>query len=145
MISSTKHIILVFALLIQLTIADYPQYRVIGLDDQGNIVNDCSFPCYEANCSETAIEAYHCPNATWIAFVPSDIECQFFSDRKYDLVNYTVFAVDSDRYIIPDSMQYIPNYFVSAVNYGCALVQLWPDAVWFGMNLYLDRTGTTIY
>jgi len=127
----------VLTYLLQLTFANDSQYRVLGLDDQGYIVNDCSFPCYETNCSETAIEAYNCPNATWIAFVTSELECQLFNNRKYGPVNYTVFAVDSYRNIIPDSIQYIPYYFVDAINYGCALTRLWPDAIWFGMNLFL--------
>jgi hypothetical protein len=110
-------------------------YRVIGLDDNNRIVNDCSFPCYDHNCSDVAIQATKCPNATWIAFIASSIECTFFNNWSRKDINYTVFAVDQDRNIDINSIETIPVYFAGAINYGCGLLTLWPNAMWFGMTL----------
>lgn len=118
---------------------EYPSYLIVGIDDQNSIVDNCSFPCYESNCSVAAIQATNCPNVSWIAFVPSDEECSLFnSKRTFTAVNYTVFAVDDERNMIDGSLQIIPNYFIDAVNYGCGLLTLWPDTVWFGMAFDSD-------
>jgi hypothetical protein len=110
-----------------------PSYRIVGIDNQNSVVDNCSFPCYESNCSKVALRANNCPDVSWVAFVSSYVECSLFNKQTFSVTNYTVFAVDDERNIIDDSLQIIPNYFNYAVNYGCALLTLWPDAIWFGM------------
>jgi hypothetical protein len=114
-------------------------YRIIGLTDEDTIVDNCSFPCFKSNCSQTAVQAYSCPTVTWIAFVPSDVECEMWGNWSYEMYTYAVFAVDEDREMIWGTLARIPNSFTKAMNYGCALVTLWPGAMWFGMGMKADE------
>jgi hypothetical protein len=109
-------------------------YSIVGMNDQNTIVDECTFLCYESNCSVAAIQALNCPNVSWIEFDPSDTPCELFDKWGFSTINYTVFAIDDEQNIMADSIEFIPNFFTAAVNYGCALLTLWPDAVWFGMS-----------
>src|SRR5579872_3834155 len=108
---------------------EQPAYLVMGLTDQDTIVDNCSFPCFESNCSQIAVQAYHCPDVTWIAFVPAGDECEMWGNWSYEMYTYAVFAVDEDREMILASLEKIANSFTKAVNYGCALLTLWPNAM----------------
>lgn len=108
-------------------------YRIIGIDIYGNIVSNCSYPCFESNCSIVAKQAMGCEDVSWIAFAPSSRPCKSFSNWIKDSNVYTVFAVDNGRRIIRGTTQTIPNYFVEAEIYGCGLLTIYQNAMWFGM------------
>lgn len=113
-------------------------YYIVGIDKQNSIIKNCSFPCDESNCSAVVLQAYRCPNVDWVVFDLLDAECSLFDKQTHSTTNYTVFAVDGDLEILVGSMQKIPNNFNSAVNYGCALLKMWPNSVFFGMFLDYD-------
>jgi hypothetical protein len=115
------------------TINEDAYYRILGLDDQNRIIDNCSYPCYPNNCTEAALAANNCPNRSWIAFVPSTPYCIFFNKNHTETTDYVVFAVDINRNIISDSIQLIKNYFDDAINYGCIVLSLNDDAAWIGM------------
>lgn len=115
------------------TINEDAHYRVLGLDDKNRIIDNCSYPCYQSNCSEVALAANNCSNRSWVAFAPSTTNCFFFNKKHTQTTDYVVFAVDINRNIIPNSEQLIKNYFDDAINYGCIVLSLNDDAVWIGM------------
>lgn len=127
-------IFIVLSLLYSGVCAYETPYRVIGLNQDNQIIADCSFSCDESTCYLHAFSASLCLNSSWVALVPSDSRCQFFQRNPYATGNYVVWGVTGDRRVISDTTWRIKQYFNNAVNYGCLLLSQYPQAVWIGLQ-----------
>lgn len=111
------------------------KYTMIGIDENDHEIDNCIFQCFENNCTTVSQNAFKCQNTQWIKFKSDTNECGLFKKWSYSLENYTVFAVDCDNNIDPNSMREISNYLAEAIDYGCGLLTLWPNAIYFGITL----------
>jgi hypothetical protein len=120
-------------LIVALAVTEDLHYQIVGINEQGELINGCNFSCFESNCSQTAITTFACPNCSWIAFVPDARKCTVFDHNLTKSRAYVVWGIDQDQHLIPQTIKQIDNYFSDAVNYGCALMRWHTDAMWFGM------------
>jgi hypothetical protein len=110
-------------------------YTMTGMSENGIPVEGCAAPCFELNCSEVAQSVFDCSSASgWIEFKSNTDECELFLSWIVTPFNYTVFAIDTDGDIDPDSFMDFSTYLTRSIDYGCALLQMWPDTVSFGIS-----------
>lgn len=145
----TSLVLILFASICFHALAQEAPYTMDGMNKDGNPVKGCSAPCFELNCSEVAQSIFDCSGDTgWIQFTSNTDSCELFLSWIDTPFNYTVFAIDSDGDIDPDSYMEVPTYLTRSIDYGCALLQMWPDTTFFGIskdNNFKSKTLASCY
>lgn len=110
-------------------------YTMIGIDENGHEIDNCISQCFENNCTIVAHNEFKCQNTQWVKFKSNKKNCDLFMNRSHALEKYIVYALDYDNNIIPNTTLGIYYDILDAINYGCGLLILFSDAIYFGITL----------